>query len=103
MISEKRIKKMTRENLSVDQFIKIARRLSPDIKVFRNKIYSLGNGAFLGVRKSKRGKWYRMHLKTIWIMPYTCLYGTTKTKNGKVRIGRELLISNRPLPKGETV
>jgi len=103
-ITEKEIKKMPRKNLSVDQFLTLAKRIEPTAKLLsRKKIYSLEQGTFLGVHKSKKGKWYRLHLKKIWIRYYQLPYTITKTAGGKARVGREMIISNMPLPKGSIV
>jgi len=102
-LSQREIKKMPIKNLSVDQFIALAKKVEPGIKLSLKKIRSLKHGAFLGVHRSKKGKWYRMHLKKIWIKYYQLPYRTTKTINGKARIGREMLISNMPLPKGPVI
>lgn len=99
-LTGKEIKKMPRKNLSVDEFLALAKNIEPKVRFSRKQIYSLENGAFLGVHRDKKGKWYRLHLKKIWIKYYQLPYRTTKTANGKARIGKEMLISNMPLPRG---
>ena len=102
-LTQKEIEKMPRKNLSVDQFIALAKKIEPQIKLDRKKLYFLEQGEFLGVHRTKRGKWYRMHLKKIWIKYYQRPYRTTKTKDGRARIGREMLISSMPLPPGPVI
>lgn len=94
---------MARKNMTVDQFIKFAKRIYPDIKLTIKNFEFLENGEFLGIFKTKREKWYRIHLQKIFIKKYSLLYRTTRTKDKKAREGKELLISNMPLPKGPVI
>jgi len=94
------------KDLSVDQFIKLAKRIEPGVKFPPAHYYfwhNFPNGAFLGVYRNKKGKWYRMYLKKIWIKYYQLPYRTTKTADGKARVGREMLISSMPLPRGPVI
>ena len=102
-ISREVIKKMSRKNMSVDQFLVLAKRFEPKAEFYRKQIYSLENGAFLGIHKDKKGKWHRLHLKKIWIKYFQVPYRTTKTANGKARIGLEMIISNMSLPRGSVI
>lgn len=95
MFTQKQIEKMSRKNLSVDQFLTMAKRCYPEVKLSRNKLFKLEAGTFLGIQKTKRGKWYRLFLKKIWITPIGLSYRTTD----KVREGKEIIISPFPLPK----
>ena len=70
---------------------------------FRKQFEKIQNGEFLAVHRTNNGNWRRIHLKKIFFKPYELNYRTTKTKNGKGRIGKELMISNFPLPKGRVV
>jgi hypothetical protein len=71
---------------------------------FREHVHNLPAGEFLAVWKNpKTNKLYRLHLKKVWIKPYTLSYRNTKTKDGKARAGNEILISSFPLPRGGVV
>lgn len=100
MTSEE-IAKLPRKSMSIKQFIEHAGRFGA--KIPEENISRLQNGEFLGVWINESGKAHRLHLKTIWIKPYTLSYRNTKTKNGKAREGREILISNFKLPRGSVV
>jgi len=92
------IAKMPKKNLSVDQFLTLAKRVEPTAKLLsRKKIYSLEQGAFLGVHRDKKGKWHRLHLKKIWIKYFSKSYGTTH------KVGKEILIASFPLPRGSVI
>lgn len=100
------IEKMPRKDVSIDQFLEICARFDDPVVngISREFVSKMDHGAFLGVYSLDKGKTFvRLHLKTIWIKPYTLSYRTTKTKDGKARPGRELLISNMPLPKQKIV
>gem|GEM_PF-2875242 len=103
MFTEQEIKKMSRKNLSIDQFLALVARINGKQMFSREYISGLDNGTFLGVHKDKDGRYYRMHLKKIWIKHYSLSYRTTKTKSGKGRVGDEILISSFPLPKGAVI
>lgn len=103
-MSSEEIEKLPRRNVSIKQFLEICARFDDPIAkgVTAKGLAKLGNGAFLGVHSFDNRKTYRrLHLKTIWFKPYTLSYRTTKTKDGKARRGRELLISSFPLPRGK--
>lgn len=103
MFTQKEIAKMPMLNVSADRFLSMSRKINPDIPFNKKDILRLDNGAFLGIYKNKEDKWFRLHLKTIWIKHFNLSYRTTKTKDGKERVGKELIISNMPLPRGPVV
>ena len=97
-LTQKQIENMPRVIMSIDEFIKHTARFGR--KISRYNLSKLKSGEFLGVWKKKSGRYVAIFLKKIFIMPYTLKYRTTKTKDGKVREGKELLISNMRLPRG---
>lgn len=101
MFTEAQIRKMPGVDMTVTEAVAHFKRFG--VRVSERKLWKLGNGAYLGVWKQEDGRMVRLHLKTIWIKPYSLSYRNTKTKNGKAREGREILISNFPLPKGPVV
>ena len=101
MFTQKQISQMPAKNVSIDQFIKMVDGI--DQKWLIDRLRKLDNGEFLAIWRNKDKKWYRLHLKKIWIRRYQLPYRTIKTKDGKARIGREMLISSIPLPRGKII
>jgi len=90
------VAKMSRKNVSIEQFLKLSKRIAPNVKVDPEKIFELGNGAFLGIHRNEKGKFYRLHLQTIWIKKFKKSYSCHKN----IKQGKEILISNFKLPDG---
>jgi len=97
------VAKLKEKIVTVDRFVKICSAFPDrgfDEKTLRDALKDLPHGSFLGIHSTDHGKTYkRLHLKKIWIRPYTLSYRTTKTEDAKARTGRELLIANFKLPK----
>ena len=97
------ISRMPIKEVSVKQFIRLAKRFELPKEEFNvivaNVTYVLEHGTFLGFHQTESGKWRRLYLKKIWFKEFTLGYSVHKnTKSGK-----ELLISNMPLPPGPVV
>lgn len=90
------------KEVSCQQFLKIAKRFLPPEEMCTlsvRLVNELEHGDYLGVHKTNSGKMYRLHLKKLWIKEFSLSYSVHKnTKKGK-----ELLISNMPLPPGPVV
>ena len=97
MFTPKEVAKMPRKNITAEKFIELAEL---DKKWFTKQLNNFNNGQFLAVWFNKKNKkWYRLHLKSIWFKPFTLNYSCHQD----IKKGKELLISNHPLPKGDVV
>lgn len=96
--TEQQIRKMRPVDMSVDQFMEHIKGFSGPLPT-RKQIEALENGEFLGVWRKPSGVWVRIHLKKIWICSYELPYRTVRTKDGKARVGKEILIGSMPLPR----
>lgn len=103
-MTTKQISKLRRRNVSIEKFLEICARFNdPRARAITTaQLRKLGNGCFLGVHSLDEGKTYeRLHLKTVWFKKYSLKYGTSKTKDGKSKVGDEIFISSFPLPRGK--
>lgn len=97
-MNEKEVKALPVKELRPAEFQTLCRRLK--VPMGMKKIMALDNMQFLGIYSPDEGRTFvRLHLRKFWIKPYTLSYRTTKTKNGKARVGREIIISSVPLPR----
>lgn len=81
------------------QFLRICKRLG----ALPVNMSELRHGEFLGHYSVDEGNTFKiLLLKKLWISPFTLKYRTTKTKDGKARVGKEMFISNMRLPKNVT-
>jgi hypothetical protein len=93
---------LRRRNVSARQFLAMSARLGCPLEP--GQFDAMPNGEFLGVHSADEGRTYvRLHLKKIWLKPYSLSYRTTKTRSGRAREGREIMIANFPLPRGPVV
>ncbi len=101
-MTEAEIKKMTRKNLTADEFISLCASFlgTKQKRLLKGKVKLLKNGSFLGIYKNKKGKWYRLHLQNIFFKRFDMNYSA---KAGKRYLGKEIIISNMRLPKGSVV
>lgn len=97
-LTQAQIKKLPVKNLTADQFIKLASKIAPGMPLSRMKVLEVGHGGFLGVYGNKE-KFYKIHLKSIWIKPFDMKYSA----HANTRSGKEILISNFPLPDGPVI
>lgn len=96
------IAKMTRKNITADSFFNLAEldNRSEYGKRIIEKVNNMDHGEFLAAWFNKKNnKWYRLHLKSIWFKPFTLNYSCHQ----KIKKGKEILISNHPLPKGDVI
>lgn len=98
-IQHEELVKYRRRDMSVDQFIAFAAKKDPESRLNRTKLERMPAGSILAILQKEDGTRVRIHLKKIWITPYTLSYRNTKTQDGKARKGKELLISNFPISK----
>lgn len=97
MFTQEEVEKMPRQNITAEQFIK---RADIEQEWIKEEIRNLDNGTFLAVSYNKKSKKYsRLHLKSIWVKKFNLNYSCHKD----IKKGKELLISNLPLPKGDVV
>lgn len=98
VMKEEEIKKLPRKNISVDKFYELSKRMG--VNITKRKIHSMGNGAFLCIYSKNEGKTFiRLHLKMFWIKQFNMKYSNHPSSKS----GRELLMSNLPLPQGRIV
>ncbi len=97
--THEKIKKLPRKNMSIDEFINNAKRFG--VKISRAHMNKIEDGTFLGVWKQKNGRFVRIHLQKIFFKTFNLQWSVTNKKGKKGRIGKELLISNMRLPRGD--
>lgn len=77
------------------QYYRYLQRKMPTHKWDKEKILKLRRGTCVGGYTDKNGKTYQIVIETIYIKPYTMGYSNHKDR----RKGREIFISNFPMPR----
>lgn len=83
--------------MSPKSFLRKIKRAAPEKQFNEKKILNMDHGEHAGCILGKDGIFYVIRIKRIYIKPYTLKYSTHTSDRHE---GKEILISNFPLPKG---